>query len=194
MNLFPFSVPRNQHGGFVLLLIIAFVACLWLNPAAANILPDLNVTYIERTPRYESNAAKNMPAAGETVIFRGHVRNWDAASAAVSYRWELDGVLLASGDLAGMQPDEERIVEQPWSWQPGPHEVRFCVDSNNQVAELSERNNCVQIRTNGLSAVYVVEQSVYNYFRSHMKNRRYRRQFLGRLGAAGHAEGPSGPY
>lgn len=169
MNLIPFSLPRNQHGRFILLLIIAFVACIRFTPAAANILPDLNVTYIERTPRYESNAAKNMPAAGETVIFRGHVRNWDAASPAVSYRWELDGVLLASGDLAGMQPDEERIVEQPWSWQPGPHELRFCVDSNNQIAELSERNNCVQIRTNGLSAVYVVEQSVYNYFRTHMK-------------------------
>jgi hypothetical protein len=130
-------------------------------------LVDLDVTFVERTPRYAYDAPKNMPAAGDAVTFRGHVRSWNDATASAAYRWELDGTPIASGSLLGLQPDEERVVELAWSWQAGPHLLRLTVDPAGDVAESSERNNAVEIRTDGLSAGLWVEKGVYDYFHEH---------------------------
>lgn len=131
---------------------------------------DLNVTYIERTPRYDYDAAKNAPAPGDVVTFVGHVRNWGDATPSAAYRWELDGVEVASGTLADLLSDEERTVSWQWTWDPAPHRVRLVVDPANAVAEESELNNAVEDRTDGLAVGFWVEQSVYDYFHAHQRD------------------------
>lgn len=131
---------------------------------------DLNVTYIERTPRYNFDAAKKNPAPGDLVTFRGHVRNWDNLTSSAAYKWEIDGQTVASGVMNDLQANEDRVVTLPWTWQSGPHRVRLTVDPDNAVAEYSELNNVVEDRTDGVIVGFWVEQSLYNYFHERQRN------------------------
>jgi len=69
---------------------------------------DLDVTLIERTPKYNYDATKNNPAAGDPVTFYGHIRHWgDATSAtlaSVDYVWKIDGVVVGGGTLTNFEP------------------------------------------------------------------------------------------
>ena len=125
---------------------------------------DLDVTYIERTPRYDYDAPTNNPAPGDRVTFRGHVRNWGDVTPSAHYRWEIDGVMVSAGVLHDLWPDEQRVVEQDWIWRSGPHTVRLVVDPTDLIAETSEQNNAVSDRIDGLAVGFWVEQSVHDYF------------------------------
>jgi hypothetical protein len=130
---------------------------------------DLDVTFIERTPRYAYDAAKNMPAPGDLVTFRGHVRNWSNFTASVDYRWEMDGAVVASGTLNNLYADADQVVELPWVWQDGPHDLKFTVDPLDRVAESSELNNSLSIRTNAIAVGLWVEQGLHAYFQTYQK-------------------------
>ncbi len=125
---------------------------------------DLNVTYIERTPRYDYDAAKNNPDPGDVVTFRGHIHNWSDLTPSADYHWELDGQIVATGTLLDLLPDEERVVEYEWTWDDGDHDIKLVVDPALDIDETSEANNAVEDRTNGLIVGFWVEQSVYDYF------------------------------
>lgn len=86
-------------------------ACSWLpllivtillTPLAYAVEDDLNVTLIERTPKYDYDATKNMPAPGDVVTFHGHIRYWGDESTpvqpvgAVAYQWKIDGEVVQS--------------------------------------------------------------------------------------------------
>ena len=132
---------------------------------------DIDVTLIERTPRYDYDAVKNSPSVGDIVTFRAHVKNWGSnALPSVSYRWQMDGITVASGTLTNMTGGEERVVTYAWIWQSGVHRVKFAADVDDLVDELSETNNQVEDRTNAISAGFWVEQSAYDYFHQYQKN------------------------
>ncbi len=80
------------------------VELLPLNPAAAV---DLNVTHIERTPKYNYDAAKNNPAVGDEVTFHGHIRHWGGVGAtplaSVAYEWRIDGEVVATGTITNFE-------------------------------------------------------------------------------------------
>ncbi len=129
---------------------------------------DLNVTFIERTPRYDYDAAKNNPDPGETVRFYGHIRNWGSDTvASADYRWQIDGATVLDGTLLNIAAGEERVVQLTWTWQEGDHTVGLTADPDNDLAEFSELNNSVVDRTNGLIVGLWVEQSVYDYFHTY---------------------------
>lgn len=126
---------------------------------------DLNVTHIERTPRYDYDAPKGWPEPGDTVTFHAHVRNWGNATVpSADYVWAVDGVPLMSGTLASLLPGEDRVVEYSWTWQDGPHTIGFTIDPENLVPEIVEENNEIVDRTNALAVGFWVEQSVYDFF------------------------------
>ncbi len=130
---------------------------------------DLNVTYIERTPRYNYDAAKNNPAAGDIVTFRGHIKNWGTSSVSTGYQWFLDGALAASGTV-GLSPGEDRVVTYEWAWQTGNHRVKLVADPANLVSELTDLNNAIEDRTDAIIAGFWVERSVYDYFHAYQKD------------------------
>lgn len=153
-------------------LSIAIVAALgWTGSAlAAPGDADLDVTLIERLPRYNYDAAKNQPAAGDLVNFIAHVRYFGtAAQASVGYRWSLDGQTVAEGTISDFQPGTRRTVTWNWTWQAGDHDVKFTVDPAAQIAETSELNNAIQDRTNGIIVGFWVEQTIYDYFTQYQK-------------------------
>ena len=113
---------------------------------------------------------KNNPEAGDAVTFEAHVVNWgDEATPAADYRWLIDGATVATGTLVDLQPNEQRVVSLPWTWQTGAHTVGFEIDPNDLIAEATENNNAVVDRTDAISIGYWVEQSVYDYFHEHQR-------------------------
>lgn len=131
---------------------------------------DLDVTYIERTPRYDYDAPKNNPEPGDKVTFRGHIRAWGPPPKNAEYRWELDGQLIAKGTLDNLQTGEDRVLTQDWVWGKGPHTIALIVDPDNKVVERSEVNNRIVDRTDGLSVGFWVEESLLAYFHEHQHN------------------------
>ena len=118
---------------------------------------DLNVTLIERTPRYDYDAEKNNPEPGDIVTFHGHIINWGDDTPVAEYHWQLDGQTVATGELTDLLPDEERIVEYQWTWQDGNHQVKLIVDPAKEIDEASEVNNEIEDRTNGVIVGFWVE-------------------------------------
>lgn len=132
---------------------------------------DLNVTLISRTPEYAYDASKNRPAPGDAVTFTARVRSWGSATiASVPYQWQVDGQPAGGGTLTNLNAGDERLVALPWVWQAGPHTVRFVVDPADAVAELSESNNAIEVRTDAILVGFWVEQSVYNHFRQRQRD------------------------
>lgn len=149
-----------------LLLLLTTLSAAQLPASGSG--TDLNVTFIERLPRYNYDAAKNQPAAGDPVTFVGHIRLWGSTSLAeVGYRWELDGQPVHTGTLSNFQAGTERTVSWGWTWQAGSHTIKLVVDPDGQIAESTELNNAIEDRTDALIAGFWVEQSVYDYFALH---------------------------
>ncbi len=137
---------------------------------------DLDITYINRTPTYwaycvdypngiptlcpGTEGEKRWPSSGELVSFTAHIVNKGTiASPAFAYKWFIDGVEVASGSLAGLNPGAEATATYQWPWGHimdgervvDDHTVRFSVDPANAISETYENNNSLEDRTNALS-------------------------------------------
>ncbi len=126
--------------------------------------PDLDVTYIHRTPSYPYDAAKNAPAVGDRVVFSAHVMNAGSIAAApFVYRWFLDRKTILTGFVAGgLAAGNEAVFDFPWNWRSGPHTLEFRVFPAD--VELSRTNDALTIRTDALELGFWVEQSAWQYF------------------------------
>jgi hypothetical protein len=130
--------------------------------------PDLNVAYIERTPRYDYDAPKNQPAPGDTVTFHGYIANRGGlAVEAFVYNWSIDGTPVHSSTYSGLAPGQQVTLTLNWKWQPGAHTVKLELDPSNLISEVSELNNTVEDSTNALAVGFWVERSVYDWFNVH---------------------------
>jgi len=155
-----------------------------VSPQGASVpagTPDLDVTYIERLPRYQryhvqygasgptgiSNPGQKDPGAGEAVTFIAHVKNkGDGASGNFSFAWKINDAPVYSGiapSLAG--GGAEQTVSYSWQWQTDKdYEVEFVVDPSNAISENYEQNNSLKIKTNSYYLRIQVEQEVYDNF------------------------------
>ncbi len=136
-----------------------------LSPAQLD-RPDLNARFIMQTPRYDyDDPVKNTHAPGDLVTFVGHVANRGSQPAgACGYAWTIDGLPAGSGTVPSLDPGQAATLELAWTWQSGNHVVRLVLDPADAILEVSETNNEIEDRTNGLAVGLWVEQSVYNWF------------------------------
>jgi Leucine-rich repeat (LRR) protein len=131
-------------------------------------LPDLDVANFTRTPRFDYDAAKNNPAPGDIVTFTARVANRGGQPTGVfQYTWYIDQIPIQSSSYASLNPGNLISLSLNWTWQDGPHVVRLQLDPSNTISEVSEQNNSLTDRTNGLAVGFWVEQSVYDYFNLH---------------------------
>ncbi len=131
-------------------------------------LPDLNVAYITRTPRYDYDAPKNQPAPGDAVTFHGRVANrGDGETGTFAYVWRIDATEAQTGTHPSLAPGEVVTLTLEWIWQDGVHTVALGLDPANVIPEISEPNNVVEDRTNALAVGFWVEQSAYDWFNTH---------------------------
>lgn len=152
-------------------------------------LPDLDVTYIERLPRYRSNhgnlkyggkdypyegiayelvTANNdpmWPPEGSTATFIGHIKNHgNEPTGEFTFVWTIDGKEVKSGKGFSLKPEEEFTDKLEWKWQNGAHTVALKVDEENVLQEISERNNKLEDRTDALGFLFVVSRAAYDGF------------------------------
>ncbi len=152
-------------------LWVAFVGSTWAQVPITNFLPDIDVLYIERTPRLafdpaDLNYTSGLPAPGAPVTYFAHVKNWGTETVSVRYEWWLDGGLAATGAV-DIAPGQKVKVPFYWFWAPADHTLEFRADPANTIDEISRLNNCVSIRTNALLVGLWVEQSLYNHFHNY---------------------------
>ena len=165
-----------------------------LSRAAILSLPDLDVTYIERTPRFsryqvcyspsaynpficggQSDGDQRWPERGDIVTFTAHLKNHGGLpSSSTSFIWYIDDVQVKSGMVPILSPEEEFTDTFQWVWDHdvvngrllGEHRVKFVVDPQNTLSEITKNNNTREDYTNALSFRFHVEQSLYDYFRT----------------------------
>ncbi len=154
-------------------------------------LPDLDVTYIERTPKYppggdwkypgnnlcirvkEDPPVKHWPDPGEEVTFIAHIVNKGGApSEEVKYFWMLDSETRAgegwNGTLKALQPGEEATVEVKWPWSQDPHRILIMVDPACMLYEICERNNMREDWTHAKAIMIRVHPTIAKAFDEHI--------------------------
>lgn len=154
---------------------------------------DLEVTHIERNPKYEkylvlytgrheytddftpyevdsaiglaNPGAKRWPDVGEMVTFTAHVRNrGDTNVTSFGYTWLLDGATWGSGTFEGsLPPGGTAELSRVWSWGSGRHTVGFRVALEGE--ETPTNNELVDV-TDALSFYSVIEESYDAAFRA----------------------------
>jgi len=156
-------------------------------------LPDIDVTCIERTPRYNPipwiypdvgppfrgdpktrkpfapevlKAMKERPAERDPVRFSARVINAsDTPGAAFRGKWILDGAEVREVEGGALGPWEEASFDIAWLWSDGPHTIEFHADPDGRVTEACEKNNRLEIRTDALALQMRVTRELYEAFR-----------------------------
>ena len=144
----------------------AFFVCSLLVFCSPIFCADIDVTYIERTPRYDYDAEKNNPESGDIVTFHGHIINWSDTTESVEYMWLIDYDEYGGGEVE-LSPGQKIVITTEWEWEDGNHTVCLIADPYDDIEESSEDNNEVCDRTNSIIAGFWVEESVYDYFHQH---------------------------
>ena len=164
---------------------------LWGDEAAK---PDLDVTYIERTPLYPAycvgydqpdlldlpvlldpqtlqpldpaHDVKRQPAPGDKVTYKAYVRNHGRAPCGEwEYQWTVDDKPLALAVCkTTLKVGEEGCVVLNWQWQPGAHRIRCTVDPAHKVTQTTQKNDTLEVATNAWLFVLVVDQQTYDRF------------------------------
>lgn len=145
-------------------------------------IPDLDVTYIERLPRYMSNHSgvywdpeeKGIylsrpnddpvyPPEGTQATFKGHVMNkGPVKSKPFKYEWLIDGKRKARGAHKAIGPGEEVVIDFKWKWKSGPHTVTLKLIPDGD--DFSAWNNSHTDHTDSLGYTICAAQSTYDGF------------------------------
>jgi CARDB len=149
---------------------------------------DLDVTYIERRPRYyryvveytfhpgdpwgiprlcegtENN--KHWPDAGETVTYTAHVVNkGSTASSPFHFAWLINGKVVAQNTSRRLQPGAEQTFDYASAFPASPETIEFRVEPRgNTRKEASINNNHLTIGSHDLTLSIWVEQGLYDVF------------------------------
>ncbi len=161
----------------------------WRDPAkrpgidAAPKLPDLDVIYIERLPRYAGNHTnvgyeENKifliqpnpdpiePADGTQAEFIGHVMNAGFAdSGAFKYSWWIDGQKVSEGVVnQTLKRREETTVTLKWTWRKSAQTVALRVEPVEQITEISKINNKLEDPIHGKGFLIHIDKETVGTF------------------------------
>lgn len=143
--------------------------------------PDLDVTYIERTPRYfrydvfypnnlptlrsGTENQKRWPDVGENITYTAHIINKGGTLQSSTYRWLVDGQAISSGTLSSnLLANQEAKITLQSTFPQNPQKIEFVVDPSNTISESVETNNSLRIGSHDLTLSYWVEQQYYDTF------------------------------
>jgi hypothetical protein len=157
-----------------------------------RVYQDLDVTYIERTPRYfrysvayepetpdkpwglphlcaDNVGKKRWPDVGESVTYTGHVRNtatWTTGTA--SYEWRVGGAVVKTGSLPALAAGAETTVtlQRAFPAATAKETIELRVDTGNALVETVETNNALAIGSHDLTVSIWAEQGQYDAFKN----------------------------
>jgi CARDB len=149
---------------------------------------DLDVTYIERTPRYSRYALdyrlqpgdpwgiprlcegtennKRWPDEGETVTYTAHIINKGVArSSRFHFEWLINGRVVAQGTSRPIRPGAERTFEYSTTFPAAPQMIEFRVAPRGSPRkEAFASNNRLTIGSHDLTISIWIEQGLYDVF------------------------------
>lgn len=149
---------------------------------------DLDVTYIERTPRYSRYALdyrlqpgdpwgiprlcegteddKRWPDEGETVTYTAHIINKGTAkSSRFRFEWLIDGTVVAQGTSRALRPGAEQTFDYSTAFPASPETIEFRVEPRGSARkEAFTINNRLTIGSHDLTIAIWVEQGLYDIF------------------------------
>jgi hypothetical protein len=149
---------------------------------------DLDVTYIERTPRYSRYALdyrlrpgdpwgiprlcegteddKRWPGEGETVTYTAHIINKGVArSSRFRFEWLIDGTVVAQGTSRALRPGAEQTFDYSTAFPASPQTIEFRLVPRGSVRkEAFTTNNRLRIGSHDLTIAIWVEQGLYDVF------------------------------
>lgn len=150
--------------------------------------PDLDVTFIERLPRYPSLHGKVSyvdmrhepsispegaaitrfaPEEGERVEFVAHVTNKGRSiDQEVDTLWRIDGQEVQTGRLKVPRTGEEASTSLAWTWQKGAHSVTFEVDPRGSFQDAFSQNNKKTDSVDGLGFTFFCTREAYDQWNS----------------------------
>ena len=162
----------------------------WRDPAqrpgvdSAPKLPDLDVIYIERLPRYAGNHSNVgyaedkiylitpnsdpiEPAEGTEATFVGHVMNAGfVESGSFAYAWWIDGKQVESGMVEQpLKRREEAVVELKWPWRKAAQTVALKVQPVDAATrEISTLNNTLEDPIHGKGFLIHIDKETVRFF------------------------------
>lgn len=144
---------------------------------------DLDVTYIERTPRYNKYCVvyendlpklcagtendKRWPDIGENVKYIAHVINKgnSTISKSFSYSFLVNGNVVKTGSYrAKLGEGQEITFSYDTTWASTPKVVEFKVDTTNSINETAESNNRLSVGSHDLTISIWIEKGMYDIF------------------------------
>lgn len=162
-------------------LVFTFVGAGVAYAGGATGGPDLDVTYIERTPRYPRYCVeqvggvprlrpgtehdKRWPEVGERVTYIAHIANkGDAPSCAFLSAWVIDGVTVGVRQTPGVAVATETTVPFDATWPLSAQTITIIVDPLNAIPEAIETNNRLSIGSHDLALSVWVERGLFDLF------------------------------
>ena len=149
--------------------------------------PDLDVLYISRSPRYPrfqvvydppgynphlqpgTQFLQHYPLNGENLKYTAVIRNsGGGTSGGFTVEWWVDSTRIQTQHFSELFPGQKVISRFTWpydSLHPNMIECRAVADSS--ITEVTESNNQIAIRSNGLSFHFYVEDSLRHLFETH---------------------------
>ncbi|HLO18175.1 MAG TPA: hypothetical protein VK206_25310 [Anaerolineales bacterium] len=149
---------------------------------------DLDVTYIERTPRYYRYAVdyrlrpgdpwriprlcegtennKRWPDVGETVTYTAHMINkGPALSSPFHFEWLINAEVVAQGTSRPLQAGAEQTFDHSTIFPASPQTIEFRVEPRGATRkEAFISNNRMTIGSHDLTIAIWVEQGLYDVF------------------------------
>lgn len=143
--------------------------------------PDVDVTFVERFPRYRRYSVdydpvsgvpslspgtaneKRWPDPGELVTFRAHVKNAGSRETGpLTGTWRIDGSVVSNVGLASLPPDAQTSADLPWHWQGGRHHVSFEARLTDGSRQVTPHNDRYEFATDAMTFGFHMEQSTYD--------------------------------
>ena len=118
-------------------------------------LPEIDYVWASANP-----ARDGWPSEGQAIVWRAHVKNFSAHEMTSTWRWTLDGLVVAQGTQT-FAANATTTVDLPSTWSFERHRLAFEVDA---------ANNRLEIFTDALAVGFWVEQSLYDFFRLHQRD------------------------
>ena len=144
-------------------------------------LADLDIAYIERTPRYWRSqdsdlkglafaglilkSQKRWPAEKEKISYVAHVVNNGAdLNQEFRYSWLVNNVLQAVGFSPGLAPGQEAQIIYQREFRETIEQVAFQIDPLQEIEEAGEENNYLAVGSRDLAFSVWIDKDLYEDF------------------------------
>lgn len=124
---------------------------------------DLDVLYIERTPRIPFDGPnRGLPKPGDKIKWIGHVHNWSAIPFKFTYQWLVNGAVVSEG-LAKAEAGKEAKVFYADKQTAKRRNLTLKVQPTIRMMELIRSNNELTIQTDAVTVGLWVERSLWDF-------------------------------